>query len=101
MRKFITRAYYAMCIFCIGAYVGIGCSNKNLRNQLAFSQECNAFKYELIEAYDDYYINSQKLIEKMDADSRICFSDTYGEGYEFDEMCQASQKVDSLLATCL
>lgn len=88
--------YYGSILFIVGLICGE--YNATPKDYL-FLKEANAFKYECLEAADDYIINSQKIFDKLDAETS--FADTYGELEACDSMYRAYEKYDSLLMTQL
>lgn len=72
---------------------------KRVQENYSFLKEANAFKYEMLMAADDYIVNSQKLFDKLDAETT--FADTYGESDACDSMYRAYEVYDSLLMSQL
>lgn len=100
--KKVDKAIKATALIIVGMLIGtLGTTYKYKRVQenYAFLKEANAFKYECLMAADDYIVNSQKIFDKLDAETS--FSDTYGESDACDSMYRAYEVYDSLLMTQL
>lgn len=100
--KKVDLAIKATALIIVGMLIGtLGTTYKYKRVQenYAFLKEANAFKYEMLMAADDYIVNSQKLFDKLDAETS--FADTYGELETYDSICRAYEVYDSLIMTQL
>lgn len=88
--------YYGAIIFVVGLITGGYLATPS---DYLFLKEANAFKYEMLMAADDYIVNSQKIFDKLEAETS--FADTYGESDACDSMYRAYEVYDSLLMTQL
>lgn len=75
--------------------------DQQIKKELAFVKEANAYKYECLIAADMYITANEHLLEYIEDDPNICFADTYGELDCVYEMDRAYERLDSLAATQL
>lgn len=83
-------------LFASGLLAGSYLSSSDKPDDYLFVKACAEYRYNCLEAADDYIINSQKLIEEIKSNNEN-WDDTYGESDACALMEDAYAKYNSLL----
>lgn len=94
--KIVKNLLIGVSLFSAGLLIGSYLSSSDKPDDYLFVKACAEYRYDCLEAADDYIVNSQKLLEEIKSTNEN-WDDTYGESDAYALMEDAYAKYNSLL----